>query len=132
MGLHLFRPLVSFIPSTAEVDPVTKGASVVTNDIVTVEEEEFEKDERTGKRIWLSFLLEDTIARAKKGSPAEKAKLGKDGTSAFVDVYEYAAKIRSGEMTWDEVEKADLDTVSFVNLHENHLFYCSFLFIDVL
>ena len=125
MGLHLFRPLVSFIPSTAEVDPVTKGASVVTNDIVTVEEEEFEKDERTWKRIWLSFLLEDTIARAKKGSSTEKAKLEKDKLSAFVDVYEYATKIRSGEMTWE-------DTVSFVNLHENHLFYYSFLLIDVL
>lgn len=100
----------TFLPSTAEVDPVTKDASVVANDVVAVEEEEFEKDERTGKRTGLSFLPEDTIARAKKGSPAEKAKLGKDGTSAFVDVYEYAAKIRSGEMTWDEVEKADLDT----------------------
>jgi hypothetical protein len=41
----------------------------------------------------------------------EKIKLEKDGTSAFVDVYEYARKIRQGEMTWEEVEKADLDTV---------------------
>eukprot|EP00977_Amphora_coffeiformis_P026927 scaffold31792_cov168-Amphora_coffeaeformis.AAC.3 len=35
----------------------------------------------------------------------------KDGTAAFVDVYEYARKIREGEMTWEEVEKADLDNV---------------------
>ncbi|KAI2492187.1 Nitrite and sulphite reductase 4Fe-4S domain [Fragilaria crotonensis] len=36
--------------------------------------------------------------------------MAKDGTSAFVDVYEYARKIREGEMTWEEVEKNDLDT----------------------
>ena len=36
----------------------------------------------------------------------------KDGTAAFVDIYEYARKIREGEMTWEDVEKADLDTVS--------------------
>jgi ferredoxin-nitrite reductase len=57
-----------------------------------------------------SFLPPETIERAKKGSPVEKAKLAKDGTSAFVDVYEYARKIREGEMTWEEVEKADLET----------------------
>lgn len=33
----------------------------------------------------------------------------KDSSSAYVDVYEYAAKIRSGEMTWEEVEKSDLE-----------------------
>lgn len=57
-----------------------------------------------------SFLPEETVERAKNGSPIEKIKLEKDGTSAFVDVYEYARKIREGEMTWEEVEKADLDT----------------------
>lgn len=59
-----------------------------------------------------SFLPKETIERAEKGSPIEKAKLAKDGTAAFVDVYEYARKIREGEMTWEEVEKADMDTVS--------------------
>jgi hypothetical protein len=59
-----------------------------------------------------SFLPEDTIERAKIGSPIEKIKLAKDGTAAFVDVYEFARKIREGEMTWEEVEKSDLDTVS--------------------
>ena len=58
-----------------------------------------------------SFLPEETIERAKSGSPVEKIKLEKDGTSAFVDVYEYARKIREGEMSWEDVEKADLDTV---------------------
>ena len=69
-------------------------------------------DTRTGKRTGTSFLPSEAIERASKGSPIEKVKLEKDGTSAFVDVYEYAAKIRSGTMTWEEVEKADLDTVS--------------------
>jgi ferredoxin-nitrite reductase len=50
--------------------------------------------------------------RAAKGNPIEKVKQEKDGTSAFVDVYEYARKIREGEMTWEDVDKADLDTVS--------------------
>ena len=68
-------------------------------------------DERTGKPTGLSFLSAETIARAEKGSPVEKVKLQKDGTAAFVDVYEYARKIREGEMTWEEVEKADLDSV---------------------
>lgn len=59
-----------------------------------------------------SFLPEETVERAKAGSPIEKIKMAKDGTAAFVDVYEYARKIREGEMTWEEVEKADIDTVS--------------------
>lgn len=68
-------------------------------------------DERTKKPTGISFLSEEVIERAKKGSPIEKIKLAKDGTSAFVDVYEYARKIREGEMTWEEVEKADLESV---------------------
>jgi ferredoxin-nitrite reductase len=59
-----------------------------------------------------SFLPPETIERCKVGSPIEKAKMEKDGTAAWVDVYEYARKIRQGEMTWEEVEKNDLDTVS--------------------
>ena len=68
-------------------------------------------DVRTGKPTGLSFLPAETVERAQSGSPIEKIKLEKDGTSAFVDVYEYARKIREGEMTWEDVEKADLDTV---------------------
>lgn len=73
---------------------------------------DFEVDERTGKRTGNSFLSEETRERGANGNPIEKMKQEKDATSAFVDVYEYAAKIRAGEMTWEEVEKADLDTVS--------------------
>jgi hypothetical protein len=75
---------------------------------------EFETDKRTGKRTGNSFLSDETKERAAKGNPIEKAKQAKDGTSAFVDVYEYAAKIRAGELSWKEVEKADLDSVSLV------------------
>lgn len=64
-----------------------------------------------GKPTGTFFLPEGTIERAKKGSPIEKIKLEKDGTAAFVDVYEYARKIRDGEMTWEDVDKADLDNV---------------------
>lgn len=75
---------------------------------------DFETDARTGKRTGNSFLADETKERAASGNPIEKVKQEKCATSAFVDVYEYAAKIRSGEMTWEEVEKADLDTVSFI------------------
>lgn len=68
-------------------------------------------DQRTGKPTGTSFIPAEAVERASKGNPIEKAKLEKDGTSAFVDVYEYARKIREGEMTWEEVEKADLNTV---------------------
>jgi hypothetical protein len=61
-----------------------------------------------------SFLPEETVERAKSGSPIEKDKIAKDPVNAWVDVYEYARKIREGEMTWEDVEKADLDTVRSV------------------
>jgi len=66
-------------------------------------------DERTGKQTGNSFLTEDALARGAKGNAIEKNKLSKDTTSAYVDVYEYARKIRDGEMTWKEVEKSDLE-----------------------
>jgi hypothetical protein len=72
----------------------------------------------TKKPTGTSFLPEETLERAKAGSPIEKVKLEKDPVSAFVDVYEYARKIREGEMTWEEVEKADLDSVSSGSLHK--------------
>lgn len=82
---------------------------------------DFEVDERTGKRTGNSFLSEETRERGANGNPIEKIKQKKDATSAFVDVYEYAAKIRAGEMAWEEVEKADLDTrIKYVGmLHRN-------------
>mmetsp|Transcript_29916 Transcript_29916/g.45783 ORF Transcript_29916/g.45783 Transcript_29916/m.45783 type:complete len:615 (+) Transcript_29916:161-2005(+) len=80
-----------------------------------------EVDTRTGKPTGNAFLSEETKERALKGNPIEKAKQSKCGTSLFVDVYEYAAKIRAGELDWKEVEKADLDTrIKYVGmLHRN-------------
>lgn len=66
-----------------------------------------------------SFLPEETVERAKAGNPIEKAKLAKDPVNAWIDVYEYARKIREGEMTWEEVESADLDTVGHFCLNFN-------------
>ena len=57
-----------------------------------------------------SFLPESAVARAEEGNPIEKVKLAKDATSIFNSVYEYAAAIRSGEMDWEDVEKADMNT----------------------
>jgi len=68
-------------------------------------------DVSTNKPTGTSFLPAETIERAKVGNPIEKAKIAKDPINAWVDVYEYARKIRDGEMTWEEVEAADLDTV---------------------
>jgi len=82
-----------------------------------VESEYAQTDERTGKRTGVSFLNEETIERALAGNKIEKTKMLKDPTSAFVDVYEYAAKIRAGELSWKEVEKADLDSrVKYVGM----------------
>ena len=66
---------------------------------------------RTAKSVTgSSFLPPEAIERAKEGNPIEKAKLAKDGTSAFDDVYKFAAAIRAGELDWKEIEKADMDT----------------------
>ena len=57
-----------------------------------------------------SFLPEDAIERAKEGNPIEKAKLAKDATSAFNDVYTFAKAIREGELNWEDIEKMDMNT----------------------
>ena len=59
-----------------------------------------------------SFLPQETVERCEKGNPTEKVKLKGDPIHAWVDIYEYARKIREGEMTWKDMEKADIDTVS--------------------
>ena len=64
------------------------------------------------KRTGISFLPEETIERSKKGGPIEKAKMQKDPMNGFVDVYDVARRIREGEMTWQEIEKVDINTVS--------------------
>lgn len=68
-----------------------------------------------------SFLPQETVERCEKGNPTEKVKLKGDPIHAWVDIYEYARKIREGEMTWKDMEKADIDTrVKYVGmLHRN-------------
>jgi len=61
------------------------------------------------KRTGISFLPEETIERAKKGSPIEKHKLARDPVNAFTDVYTLAASIRSGELEWKDVETGDME-----------------------
>ena len=43
----------------------------------------------------------------------EKAKIEKDATTMWGDVYEIAAKIRAGEMEWDELEKMDFQRLKW-------------------
>ncbi|KAJ1461535.1 nitrite reductase-ferredoxin dependent [Pelagophyceae sp. CCMP2097] len=59
----------------------------------------------------MDYLSPEARERAMnpKANPIEKMKIVKDGTSAFTDVYEYAAAIRAGTLTWEDVEKQDFD-----------------------
>ena len=70
-------------------------------------------DTRTGKPTGSSFLPEEARERAMNGNKIEKIKMEKDATSAWVDVYDYAAKIRAGELDWQDIDKGDFDNVSF-------------------
>lgn len=103
-----FAPATTTTTTTNRRSAAAVLASKATTDAAAVYPQ---LDERTGKPTGISFLPAETIERALAGSPVEKVKLEKDGTAAFVDVYEYARKIREGEMTWEEVDKADLDSV---------------------
>ena len=65
---------------------------------------------KTPKATGTSYLPPETLEAAQEGSKFEKIKLAKDTTAMFTDLYEYAAKIRAGEMTWQDVEDADINT----------------------
>ena len=107
-----FAPLAIAVPARSAVTTTTT-TRLPSSMETEISNTYAQIDERTGKPTGISFLPAETIALAEKGSPVEKIKLKKDGTSAFVDVYEYARKIREGEMTWEEVEAADLDSVRY-------------------
>ena len=99
------------------------SARKATNHAITSTDGESMVDVRTGKPIGRSFLPEETIERMKIGSPIEKIKLEKDGTTAFNDIYDFAAKIRNGTLNWEDIEDSDLDFVSFfVFFQEQFLF----------
>ena len=104
----LSTPNAAFIPQTTTFQKSYVQASTVP-----------EVDTRTGKPTGNSFLPSDAIERATtKGNPTEKAKQRKDGTSAWSDVYELAAKVREGSLEWKEIEKDDFDTVRYyVNIN---------------
>jgi len=82
---------------------------------------EKETDSRTNKPVGKAFLPDDVIERAAKANPIEKWKLKKDPSSAWEDVYDFAAKIRAGELDWKDVEGSDFDgRLKYVGLvHRN-------------
>jgi hypothetical protein len=95
---------VAFIPSQSKTAASIPFRAVKVDGDITIQ-----------KPTGTSFLPKETVERAQVGNPTEKVKLAKDPINAWVDVYEYARKIRDGEMTWEEVEVADLDTVREVD-----------------
>ena len=106
-AVHLLA-LSSTASAFVGTDGGSRFASSALNTATVYEADPVQATKPTGT----SFLPEETVERANAGNKIEKVKMAKDPTSAFVDVYEYARKIREGEMTWEEVEAADLDTVS--------------------
>ena len=57
-----------------------------------------------------SYLPAETVERAKAGTKFEKIKLEKDTTAIFTDMYDYAAKVRSGELNWEDLPSDDINT----------------------
>lgn len=100
----------SFVPTTKTTGSFGTSSTRLYSDVAEIKK----VDERTGKPTGTSFLPAETIERAKVGNPIEKIKIKKDGTSAFKDIYEYAAAIRAGETSWEEIEAADMDNVSMI------------------
>ncbi|GMH47434.1 hypothetical protein TrVE_jg4857 [Triparma verrucosa] len=56
-----------------------------------------------------SYLSDETITRCESGSKEEKVKLSKDVTSAWSDIDTFAAAIRSGKTSWEEISPDDMD-----------------------
>eukprot|EP00957_Ditylum_brightwellii_P194237 14793534-Ditylum_brightwellii.AAC.1 len=91
-----------FVPATFGARSINTelAAATVKGDI----------DTRTGKPTGTSFLPAETVERAKVGNKIEKTKIAKDGSSAWSDIYEYAAKIRAGELDWKDIEGGDFNS----------------------
>ena len=70
-----------------------------------------------------SFLPASTKAAAAEGNPIEKAKLAKDGTSAFDDVYKFAAAIRAGDCLFHSIAigKAFEDEACHLDMYDPSL-----------
>jgi hypothetical protein len=101
----------TFLTTTTTNPSTTPPAAVITSTTRRVSMTAEASTGATTKPTGTSFLPEEAVERAKKGNPIEKLKLQKDGTAAFMDVYEYARQIREGTLSWEEVEKNDLESV---------------------
>jgi ferredoxin-nitrite reductase len=104
----------TFLTTTTTVTTTTTTtptAAVITSTTRRVSMTAEASTGATTKPTGTSFLPEEAVERAKKGNPIEKLKLQKDGTAAFMDVFEYARQIREGTLSWEEVEKNDLESV---------------------
>mmetsp|Transcript_11049 Transcript_11049/g.16592 ORF Transcript_11049/g.16592 Transcript_11049/m.16592 type:complete len:614 (-) Transcript_11049:326-2167(-) len=110
VALACITSIEAFVPFQQTQQSVSALAGSIRSEVALV-------DERTGKPTGTSFLPDDAIERGSQGNAIEKFKFAKDGTSAWKDVYEYAAKIRAGELNWEDVEKGDMDNrLKFVGL----------------
>ncbi|GMH53496.1 hypothetical protein TL16_g01466, partial [Triparma laevis f. inornata] len=56
-----------------------------------------------------SFLTDDAMERAEAGSKEEKIKLSKDVTQTWTDIHAYAAAIREGKTSWEDISQDDMD-----------------------
>jgi guanyl-specific ribonuclease Sa len=104
-------PATFLTTTTTATTTTTPTAAVITSTTRRVSMTAEASTGATTKPTGTSFLPEEAVERAKKGNPIEKLKLQKDGTAAFMDVYEYARQIREGTLSWEEVEKNDLESV---------------------
>mmetsp|Transcript_60493 Transcript_60493/g.100408 ORF Transcript_60493/g.100408 Transcript_60493/m.100408 type:complete len:646 (-) Transcript_60493:523-2460(-) len=57
-----------------------------------------------------SYLPAETLSRCDKGSQFEKIKLTKDTSKMFTQMYDDAEKIRSDEITWEDIDPLDVNT----------------------
>merc|ERR1719201_562892 len=64
----------------------------------------------TPRRTGVSFLPDTTVERAEAGNKIEQGKLAKDPTNAWSDLYDFAAKIRAGELDYSEIEDFDVNS----------------------
>eukprot|EP00629_Pelagomonadales_sp_RCC1024_P017161 CAMPEP_0119272306 /NCGR_PEP_ID=MMETSP1329-20130426/8534_1 /TAXON_ID=114041 /ORGANISM="Genus nov. species nov., Strain RCC1024" /LENGTH=579 /DNA_ID=CAMNT_0007272369 /DNA_START=216 /DNA_END=1955 /DNA_ORIENTATION=- len=62
------------------------------------------------RRTGVSFLPAETVERAEAGNKIEQGKLKKDPTNAWTDLYDFAAKIRAGELDYSEIEDFDINS----------------------
>jgi hypothetical protein len=68
------------------------------------------------------FLSPAALEKAQAGNKWEKVKLAKGGEKAFQDVFEFAAAVRSGKYTWEELDVDDAD-IRYM-LHQRSSCFC--------